>query len=258
MTTTFPTKILLATDGSEDAALAARAAVDLSRRTGAELHAAHVYHLPIGAWPAMPERYSSYYESQAEEVLAGEVERIEELSGTLAKSHLRSRAAVADELLYLAGEIDAGLLVMGSRGIGPLERLAVGSVSEGVVHHAHLPVLLLRGGERAWPPGHIVVGEDGSGPSLKAGELAAAIGSLFEADLTLVWAYPELPEVHEEGRRMNPRMTDDELRRAEKDLGSRAAHPLVAFEEVLNELALAVALHRKATNLTCFFYEDSS
>jgi nucleotide-binding universal stress UspA family protein len=35
----FPTKILLATDGSKDAALAATAAVDLSKRTGARVHA---------------------------------------------------------------------------------------------------------------------------------------------------------------------------------------------------------------------------
>ena len=33
----FPTKILLATDGSEDAALATRAAADLSSRTGSKL-----------------------------------------------------------------------------------------------------------------------------------------------------------------------------------------------------------------------------
>jgi nucleotide-binding universal stress UspA family protein len=39
--TSFPTKILVATDGSEDADLAARAATDLSNRTGAELHVVH-------------------------------------------------------------------------------------------------------------------------------------------------------------------------------------------------------------------------
>ncbi len=33
----FPPKILLAIDGSEDAALAARAAADIQARTGAEL-----------------------------------------------------------------------------------------------------------------------------------------------------------------------------------------------------------------------------
>ena len=40
----FPTKILLATDGSEDADLAARAAIDLSEKGGSELHVVHVWH----------------------------------------------------------------------------------------------------------------------------------------------------------------------------------------------------------------------
>jgi nucleotide-binding universal stress UspA family protein len=34
----FPTKILLATDGSKDADMAARAAIDLANESGAELH----------------------------------------------------------------------------------------------------------------------------------------------------------------------------------------------------------------------------
>ena len=39
---TFPAKILAATDGSEDSLLALQAAVDLSNETGAELHLIHV------------------------------------------------------------------------------------------------------------------------------------------------------------------------------------------------------------------------
>ena len=42
----FPTKILLATDGSEDAELATTTAVDLSKRFDSELHVVHVGHLP--------------------------------------------------------------------------------------------------------------------------------------------------------------------------------------------------------------------
>jgi nucleotide-binding universal stress UspA family protein len=38
----FPTKILLATDGSSEAELATRTAVDLSQRTDSELHVIHV------------------------------------------------------------------------------------------------------------------------------------------------------------------------------------------------------------------------
>jgi nucleotide-binding universal stress UspA family protein len=38
---------------------------------------------------------------------------------------------------------------MGSRGMGPVKRLVLGSVSEGIVHHARCPVLVLRGGQAA-------------------------------------------------------------------------------------------------------------
>ena len=38
----FPTRVLLATDGSPDAALAAQSAIELSERTGSELHVVHV------------------------------------------------------------------------------------------------------------------------------------------------------------------------------------------------------------------------
>ena len=38
----FPTKILLATDGSEEATLAATTAAELAERTGSELHVIHV------------------------------------------------------------------------------------------------------------------------------------------------------------------------------------------------------------------------
>jgi nucleotide-binding universal stress UspA family protein len=40
----FPTKILLATDGSENTAQATKAAVDIARRRGSEIHLIHVWH----------------------------------------------------------------------------------------------------------------------------------------------------------------------------------------------------------------------
>ncbi len=59
-----PARILVATDGSEGAALAVRAAADLSRKTGSELHLVHVrLRLPIR--PGLPR--SAYVEKAVEE-----------------------------------------------------------------------------------------------------------------------------------------------------------------------------------------------
>jgi nucleotide-binding universal stress UspA family protein len=49
----------------------------------------------------------------------------------------------------LAEELGAGLIVMGSRGLGGIRRALMGSVSEKVVRHAHCPVMVVREEEEA-------------------------------------------------------------------------------------------------------------
>jgi nucleotide-binding universal stress UspA family protein len=44
----------------------------------------------------------------------------------------------------VAEDIGAGLIVMGSRGLGGIRRALIGSVSDSVVRHAHCPVLIVR------------------------------------------------------------------------------------------------------------------
>jgi nucleotide-binding universal stress UspA family protein len=48
------------------------------------------------------------------------------------------------EIVGLADELGAGLIVLGSRGLGSLRRALMGSVSDSVVRHAHCPVLVVR------------------------------------------------------------------------------------------------------------------
>lgn len=48
------------------------------------------------------------------------------------------------EIVGLAGTLGAGLIVMGSRGLAPLRRALMRSVSDTVVRHAHCPVMIVR------------------------------------------------------------------------------------------------------------------
>ena len=212
----LPKKILLATDGSEDARLAARAAANLAEKTGAELHVVH-------AWQYVPHPVldSEHYKEEAERLLKEETEFVSDAGAAVKEAHLVMGPPV-DAILDLGEEVGADLLVVGGRGHGMLGRLILGSVSEGVVHHATRPVLVMRGGEGAWPPERVVIGDDGSEAAKNAGELASSIGELFGARCALVRAYPELPEADRAGRVLDPRAVDDALRRAEHDLHERA------------------------------------
>jgi nucleotide-binding universal stress UspA family protein len=212
-------KVLLATDGSKDAALAARAAVDVCERTGAELHVVHV-------WYSVPTaRLRPFMRAELKklgnELLEEGVKRVEDSGGLVTGAHLVEGRA-ADEILDLAGQIGAGLVVIGSRGLGPVGRIALGSVSEAMIHHSPWPVLVLRGGEDSWPPERVIFGDDGSEAAKAAGDLGAYLCGHHGARALVLRAYPRLPEVDAEGRGFDPRIVDDELRRAEKALLERS------------------------------------
>jgi nucleotide-binding universal stress UspA family protein len=214
----MPEKVLLATDGSKDAALAARAAVDVCEGTGAELHVVHV-------WYSVPTaRLRPFMRAELKklgnELLEEGVKRVEDSGGHVSNTYLLEGRA-ADEILDLAGRIGADLVVMGSRGLGPVGRIALGSVSEAVIHHSHWPVLMLRG-EDAWPPERVILGDNDSEAARAAGDLGASLCGRHGARALLLHAYPRLPEVVAEGRRSNPRIGDDELRKAEKALLERS------------------------------------
>ena len=82
--------------------------------------------------------------------LEDQVDRIEAEGGNVAQAHLRlgrpeeGIITVAEEIVSLAEEIGAGLIVVGSRGLGGIRRALIGSVSDSVVRHAHCPVLVVR------------------------------------------------------------------------------------------------------------------
>ena len=70
--------------------------------------------------------------------------QVEETGGTVAQAHLRMGDPDDEILRFSEEQGEFGLLVMGSRGLGPVKRRLMGSVSESVVRHAHCPVLVAR------------------------------------------------------------------------------------------------------------------
>jgi nucleotide-binding universal stress UspA family protein len=211
----FANKMLLATDGSPDAESATRMAITLSNGLNLELHVVCVGHAPSVYTGSETEFLDLEFQdwmresakSDARAKLEELAERIKEMGGEVAKTHAAVGRPDA-QIVHIAEELDAGLIIVGSRGLGPLKRALMGSVSNSVVHHAHGSVLVVRrdGRERNYLPGRILLALDGSEEAASATRSAVEIANATGSELHILFVLPtqELrgylgPEVTGEG-----------------------------------------------------------
>ena len=181
----FPSTLVLATDGSENTAQATRAAIDIARSRGSKVHLVHVWHDVRTSYAHA--FVKGELRRQGRETLDEEVKRIQKKGVTVTRSHLRE-GRTFEEAIRLSEETAADLLVVGSRGHTGLRRILLGSNSEDIVHHAHLPVLVVRSGDDVWPPTRVVAGDDFSEDARKAATLAANLANIFGAQMVLLHA----------------------------------------------------------------------
>lgn len=140
----YPTKILLAVDGSDESKLAAQQAIELSEKTGSELHVIHVGLLSPWVQPdtLSPQQYQRL-KDEAQKRLDAEVRDIRSAGGKITQSYVRM-GRVDSEVIRLCEEIGAGLIIIGNRGVGALARILLGSDAESIVRHAPCPVMVVR------------------------------------------------------------------------------------------------------------------
>ena len=141
--------IIVAYDFSQSSMAALERAVDLASRT-----AANVLHFVCvidghSAIPAIPvdDKVDAAYATKVQEALFTEVELQLALAQTDARVDFFVHARIgkpAEEILDLATEIGADLIIVGSKGLRGLERLIVGSVSEKIVRAAGCTVEVAR------------------------------------------------------------------------------------------------------------------
>jgi nucleotide-binding universal stress UspA family protein len=187
----FPTKVLLATDDSGDAELAATTAVSLAKSTSSEVHVVHVWRpVPSVHFDAL---IRQEMRRQAQAILDEQVKKIEGVGGTVAEAHLREGSA-SEEIVALAAEIGVGLVAVGSRGRGRIRRALMGSVSDAVVRHAHCPVMVVRWKPVAFPA-KVLLATDGSEEATVATQIVTDLGERTGSEVHVVHV-GEIPLTH--------------------------------------------------------------
>ncbi len=122
------TKILVPVDGSDNACKAVDQAIDLAQRTKASLEFVYVSshineHIPSDIvfdriWEKLPANIPA-------------VKHVE--TGSRPKA-----------ILKVAGETNANLIIMGSRGLGIFKGALIGSVSQKVIEDSKIPVMVVK------------------------------------------------------------------------------------------------------------------
>jgi nucleotide-binding universal stress UspA family protein len=141
--------IMLATDGSPSAAEAAREAIDLASDLRAMLTVVAVVHEPVPAFgygfggDELADQMRLLQQKHAESVLA----TVREQAGIagVAVQTLVLEGMPGAEICRAAQAEGVRVIVIGAHGWGRLGRIIHGSVSEYVLHHTHVPVLVVTG-----------------------------------------------------------------------------------------------------------------
>jgi nucleotide-binding universal stress UspA family protein len=189
--------ILIGYDGSDEAAGAIRCAGELLAPRRAvvayvwESVAEVLLHTDFdqltGSMKDAAEDMDAEDAREAERVAARGAELAEEAGFDAVPIAARGRPRAWPALLELAKQHDSAAVVVGSRGLGRVKSALLGSVSSGVLDHAHVPVLIVPPMEEERAPGQVVIAYDGSEQASAAVEAAGRLLKVREIVVQTVW-----------------------------------------------------------------------
>ena len=136
--------ILFAVDGSEHALHAARVAANLAKAMNSQTLRIVVAYDPIPVHlgdPYMQEAINARLK-ESEQIIQKAVQALGTVSAEIRTEMIEGDPA--EVIIEVAQTHNSNIIVMGSRGLGKLAGLLLGSTSQKVVSHAPCPVLIVR------------------------------------------------------------------------------------------------------------------
>jgi nucleotide-binding universal stress UspA family protein len=151
------TKLLAATDFSDDSNYALEYAEELARRFSAEILVMHVDQplTPVMVSELSPGLDVGAMSRIAEEQRLSALQQLDRITARLRDGGLKSRSLLKVgapflEIITVAHGENADLIVLGTHGRSGLAHVLMGSVAERVVRKAHCPVLTIRHPDRVF------------------------------------------------------------------------------------------------------------
>ena len=137
------TTILCATDGLEHSDRALRRATELAARDGAELHVVHVSERFLGG--RLTGDSVALDEGELQGRIRSQIEKIAGDGHVRVTEHMTGAHGghVAERVSAIADEVDADLVVVGSRSRSPLGGALLGSVAQRLQHICRRPLMIL-------------------------------------------------------------------------------------------------------------------
>jgi nucleotide-binding universal stress UspA family protein len=139
-------RILIATDGSETANEAADFGIEMVGCGGAKIYALYVIDTTPYRSVPLDQIWSKETLDEFERVgheATSYVEKIGKAAGVEIESRVL-KGNPAEKIVNFAEDNNIDMIIVGSLGKGRYERIVLGSVSEKVVRHAKVPVLVVR------------------------------------------------------------------------------------------------------------------
>lgn len=143
----LPRKIVVAFDASLHSIRALKAAISISEKYGSEITVIHCIEYPVVGYGEVYYNWDEFYSADKRNVSKAAESLIKDARKRKVKIgivYTEGTTSVAESLLLESKKIKPDLIVMGSRGLGGFKSLLLGSVSNAVVTHSTVPVLIIK------------------------------------------------------------------------------------------------------------------